>query len=123
MGKLGTMEDFTFIGRLKKLTIPEGFTINLLCWENIVHLTIEDHRAHVDFKGDRSISILPQILDSLSDIDLDVNKAIVWLGCRDEQFGTDSRETSNVGIVQLGWVKHPTSLRDDGSKQTREASR
>lgn len=120
---MGTLEGFTSKEMLAKLTIPDGFVIDLRCWDNTILLTIEDHRAHADFEGDRSAAILTQLLDRLSDIDLDASKAIVSLGCRNEPLGAGRSETFNVGVVQLGWVIFAPDTRSrDASERMKGAS-
>lgn len=104
MGKLCTLEGFTLKDMLDKLMIPAGFVMDLRIWDNTILLSIEDLRARPDFKGDRAADKLPEFLDKIAELGLDAGKAIVSLGCRKERLGSDSLETFNVGIVQLGWV-------------------
>lgn len=104
MGKLSTLDGFTFQEMLDKLSVFAGFVTDLRCWGNTILVTIEDHRGAAEFEGDRSADRLPELLSELSDLGLDTSKALVSLSCRKEPVKAGSPETFNVGVVQLGWA-------------------
>ena len=121
MGQLGTLDGFTFQQMLDKLTPPAGFVTDLRIWGNTLLLTIEDHRAHAHFEGDRSTDRLTELLAALSDLGLDAAKALVSLSCREELIEVGSQKSFNVGVVQLGWaISTPATQKRGTPERKRE---
>lgn len=104
MGKLSTLEGFTFEDLLRKLSVPDGFVIDMRCWGNTILMTIEDHRGHPNFQGDRAGDILSEFIERLADVGLDAGKAVILLSCREESIKGNNPKSFNVGVVQLGWA-------------------
>ena len=104
MGKPSTLKSFQFELIIDKLNPPEVFSIRAETRENMILIFVEDLREHPAFKGRKSACGWNDILQTLSRIGLDPAKAVVSLGFRTEAVNSNSGETFNIGVAQLGWT-------------------
>ena len=104
MGKPSTLKSFQFELIIDKLNPLEGFSIRAETRENMILIFVEDLREHPDFKGRKPACGWNDIFQTLSRIGLDPAKAVVSLGFRTEAVNSNSGETFNIGVAQLGWT-------------------